>query len=74
MDGFFTFLNFVESPGHQQLIINVSFSPDSRLIASASFDKSVKLWDAKTGKSVLSLKPNSPNYHHTMFPTGFWPV
>ena len=38
--------------GHQQLINQVSFSPDARLIASASFDKSVKLWDGRTGKSV----------------------
>lgn len=36
--------------GHQQLINDVKFSPDARLIASASFDKSVKLWDGKTGK------------------------
>ena len=36
--------------GHQQLINDVKFSPDSRLIASASFDKSIKLWDGKTGK------------------------
>ena len=40
------------TPGHQQLVIDVRFSPDGRLIASASFDKSVKLWEGKTGKLV----------------------
>lgn len=36
--------------GHQALINQVLFSPDSRIIASASFDKSIKLWDGRTGK------------------------
>ena len=38
------------SLGHQQLINQVCYSPNGRIIASASFDKSVKLWDGKTGK------------------------
>ena len=36
--------------GHQALINQVLFSADSRIIASASFDKSIKLWDGRTGK------------------------
>lgn len=38
--------------GHQKLINHVSFSPDGRFIASASFDNSVKLWDGRDGKYV----------------------
>ena len=36
--------------GHQKAVNHVSFSPDGRLIASASFDNSVKLWNARDGK------------------------
>lgn len=42
--------------GHQQLVNDVKFSPDSRLIASASFDKSIKLWDGKTGNFIATLR------------------
>lgn len=42
--------NIGRMTGHQQLINDVKFSPDARIIASASFDKSIKLWDGKTGK------------------------
>lgn len=42
--------------GHQKLVNHVSFSPDGRYIASASFDNSVKLWDGRTGKFICSLR------------------
>lgn len=38
--------------GHQQLVNDVRFSPDTRILASASFDKSIRLWDGRTGKYV----------------------
>lgn len=42
--------------GHQQLINDVKFSPDMRYLASASFDKSIRLWDGRTGKFVATLR------------------
>nr|CAD1825859.1 unnamed protein product [Ananas comosus var. bracteatus] len=42
--------------GHQQLVNHVYFSPDGQWLASASFDKSVKLWNGITGKFIVSFR------------------
>jgi ribosome assembly protein 4 len=36
--------------GHHQPVTHLSFSPDGTVLASACFDKSVKLWDGKSAK------------------------
>lgn len=35
---------------------HVYFSPDGKWVASASFDKSVKLWNGVTGKFVAAFR------------------
>ncbi|KAK7083122.1 Notchless protein 1 [Halocaridina rubra] len=42
--------------GHQQLVNDVKFSPDTRIVASASFDKSIRLWSGLTGKFLATLR------------------
>ncbi|KAK5050887.1 hypothetical protein LTR84_003446 [Exophiala bonariae] len=42
--------------GHQKQVLHVSFAPDGTRIASASFDNSVKLWDARDGKFITTLR------------------
>eukprot|EP00884_Botryococcus_braunii_P005211 jgi/Botrbrau1/14691/Bobra.0108s0047.1 len=45
----------VRLSGHVQIVNHVSFSPDGRWLASASFDKSIKLWNGVSGAFVATL-------------------
>ncbi|EDR00706.1 uncharacterized protein LACBIDRAFT_395936 [Laccaria bicolor S238N-H82] len=38
--------------GHTSTVCSVTFSPDNRRIASGSNDRTVRIWDAETGKPV----------------------
>ncbi len=40
---------------HSGLILSIGFSPDSATLASASMDRTAKLWDVASGQMLLSL-------------------
>ena len=42
--------------GHTADVTCAAFSPDGRRLATASFDRTIKLWDTATGRDVFTLR------------------
>ena len=53
--------------GHTDNVHSVSFSPDGQTIASGSYDKTVRLWDAATGQSKAVLKGHTDRVRSVAF-------
>src|SRR5204862_76799 len=45
--------------GHSDPVRSVAFSPDSARLASASSDRTVKIWDAGSGECLQTLEGHS---------------
>lgn len=56
--------------GHTSLITDVSFSGDSRWLASASGDSTMRLWDLPTGQCIDWIKMPSPIVSLSFSPRG----
>lgn len=41
--------------GHHSYVWSISFSPNSEILASASADRTIKLWEVETGKKIANL-------------------
>jgi len=46
--------------GHSDTVYGICFSPDNKMIATASADKFVKVWEVPTGKFVKSFEGHYP--------------
>src|SRR5688572_11943521 len=45
--------------GHKDWVSDIAFSPDGNMLASASHDRTARLWDVKEKKEIASLGPHA---------------
>ncbi|KAF5858595.1 hypothetical protein ETB97_003988 [Aspergillus alliaceus] len=56
--------------GHSNSVLSVAFSLDGKVVASSSDDKTVKLWDTKTGAELQTFKGHLSSVASVAFSPG----
>ncbi len=68
---FVTFLSLAQKPelmiprGHAESVDQLSLSPNGKLLASGSWDKSVRIWEVSSGRELKAIE-NFANWVHSV--------
>jgi WD40 repeat protein len=46
--------------GHDTVISSAAFSPDGKIVVTASLDRTARLWEAETGREIAILRHEAP--------------
>ena len=71
-------LPMLDTGGHMAMINGIAFTPDGRQLVSASDDKTIRVWDLASGKTVRTIRgesaPGEAGKVHAMAlsPDGKW--
>jgi WD40 repeat protein/uncharacterized caspase-like protein len=71
-------LPMLDTGGHMALIRSIAFTPDGRQLVSASEDKTIRVWDLASGKTVRTIRGESTPaqggkvYVMALSPDGKW--
>ncbi len=52
---------------HADIVYDLTFSPDGKLLATAGYDRLIKLWDVASGKELRILKDHSDTVYGLAF-------
>jgi WD40 repeat protein len=55
---------------HKSSVQDAAFSPDGRLVVTASFDGAARVFDLRSGKQILLLEHGAPVYRAVFSPDG----
>jgi WD40 repeat protein len=53
--------------GHKDVLYTLAFSPDNKTLASAGYDRIIRVWDVGDGKEIRTLKDHSDTVYGLAF-------